>query len=336
MKRTQLSLLAALTVLPGSLWAQLSYDHAELRYITATVKDTDVTLDGFGLYGSYSLTPDFQAIGSYSSTAQDEMAGRGLENTAYTLGVGARRAWLENVDLVGSLELLSAKASGTGSLNGFEASNTGYALSAGARMRYRPDIELSANVQHAKIFEEGNTAVGFGAEWNLAPAWSLVAGAGFNGDAASYTAGARWHFTRTTSARGASASEQPISARQEPAAVVPATSAPAAEPAPAPKAAAAPAPQNESIAERPAVISSVPKAPAAAPLAEAGIVSGLQVPAGTTLRGRPTQSAPVLHTLDAPTGVEVLASVSNPDGEWKLVRTARRSGWVHSSEVRTR
>ena len=192
-------------------------------------------------------------------------------------------------------------------------------------MRYLPPLELSATVQHAKIFDEGNTAVGLGAVWSLSPVWSAVAGVGFNSDATSYSAGLRWHLAAPAPA-AAVATESSVPELEEPAAVV-AADDPPAPPTP-------PASTAEAIAERPAVISpsAAPAAPAPSPLLGPS-ATGFYVGAGVKLRGRPTQNGNVLDVIDERAAAEVLASATNADGAWKLVRVGRVSGWIAASEL---
>lgn len=193
----QAAVLAALGLAAGSASAaELSYQYADLRYISAEA-DPDVSVDGFSLAGSMLVRPDVFVTGSYGSSSSDtfrvQAVTGSVKSSSLSAGVGMRRALRPLVEGTATFSLVYAKSEGEGGFTG-STSDTGFALEAGLRGWFTARTEWGAAVNHLSIFDDGSTSLN--AQWlyHATPRVALAIGAGFSDDASQFNLGARFGF----------------------------------------------------------------------------------------------------------------------------------------------
>jgi hypothetical protein len=166
--------------------AGLDYTYAEARYILdGEIEEIDY--DGFKLGGSFQVTNDIFAFGSYTDGEFDDVDG---DFTLFQIGAGYIYPIKPNWDANFSL----AYAKFEGEAKGYEDDDeSGYAISGGVRGMFKPEIELRASVNHGKL-EESDTWLSLGGDYYFTPEISAGVEFDLGGDTDAFSIGAKYYF----------------------------------------------------------------------------------------------------------------------------------------------
>jgi CSLREA domain-containing protein len=197
-RRQGLVALALLALVPTPAGArELSYNYAELRYVTVSVDDPSVDAAGFSLSGSWRVAPR-HFLGAGCSTAKtDDFTVHGAtgstESTSLNLFAGYRQALRKGLDLNLVASVIRADVDASGGFAG-SASDTGWGFETGLRGLYSDAGEWGAAVTYVSIFDDSATSLV--AQWlyHFDPRFTLAAGAGIGDNSTQFNLGARVNF----------------------------------------------------------------------------------------------------------------------------------------------
>lgn len=180
----------------GASAAELSYEYADLRYISADA-DPDVSVSAFNLAGSILVEPTVFLSGSYAIADTDDFRVQGVEgsvkSSSLSLGGGLRKVFEPGLDGTLGLSVVRAESEGEGGFAG-STSDTGYALEAGLRGWFTAKAEWGAALNYLSIFDDGSTSLN--AQWlyHATPRFALALGAGASDETTQFNLGARFGF----------------------------------------------------------------------------------------------------------------------------------------------
>ena len=149
--------------IPFAATAEINYSFVELDYI---LQDDDDDTDGFRLKGSYGITDDIFAFGSYTTFDLDQG-----DFDLLSIGVGYRFGLNEQADLYAgaSIERLDIG----------DDDAVGFGLQLGARYQVIPALELRGELAYIDIDDDpvelDQTLVTVGAQYFVTPAIGLIA-----------------------------------------------------------------------------------------------------------------------------------------------------------------
>ncbi|MGD8911724.1 MAG: hypothetical protein PVJ68_03135 [Candidatus Thiodiazotropha sp.] len=169
------------------LATDLDYTYVEGRYILdGEIEDVD-DYDGFSFGGSFQFTDDIFAFASYTDAEYDDLDG---DFNTFVIGGGYIYPIKANWDANFTLAYATSEAD----IRGYEDyDENGYVISGGVRGLFKPEIELSANLNHGKL-DESDTWITLGGDYYFTP--EVSAGINFNigGDADQFSIGAKYYF----------------------------------------------------------------------------------------------------------------------------------------------
>lgn len=125
--------------------------------------------DGFGLAGSFSITPEIFALGSIDAV---ELDGSGVDVSLLSVGAGYRIAVNEVVDVFATAALKRFKP------DGFD-DDMGFGLGVGVRTRLIEKLELHGGLEYVDV-ADSDTTLRVGGRWYFTPAFA--AGVDFSDD----------------------------------------------------------------------------------------------------------------------------------------------------------
>lgn len=125
--------------------------------------------DGFGVNGSFSISPEFHVLGSIDSVEFDG----GADASILSAGIGYNRAINNALDVVASASLKRAKVDGADD-------DIGWGLGVGLRGRVLRQLELHGGLEYVDIYNDSDTALRFGGRWYFTP--NFAAGADLTDD----------------------------------------------------------------------------------------------------------------------------------------------------------
>lgn len=189
-KTTILGSLVALGLAGSALAADsgFSYSNVELGYIDTEIDDFDVNGDGFGLRGSFALTPHVHAFASYSDVDFDHDIG------ARTLRVGAGVNWplSPRLDMIGRLSYVDVEVDA----GRFSADDSGFGLEAALRGRPMERLELTGGVEYVDVGDSDDTSLEVGARYYFTDQFAAGGDLSFNDDGTTILLGLRFDFGR--------------------------------------------------------------------------------------------------------------------------------------------
>lgn len=124
--------------------------------------------DGFGVNGSFSISPEFHVLGGVDLVELDG----GPDVSLLNAGLGYNRAINNALDLVATGTLKRAKVDGGGS-------DTGFGLGVGVRWKVLPQLELNGGLEYVDV-SDSDTVLKLGGRWYFTP--QFAAGVDLNDD----------------------------------------------------------------------------------------------------------------------------------------------------------
>ena len=154
MLRRTLGVLAALAAaLPLTTQADtMDYSLVELGYVDTELDDVDVDGDGFALRGSVAFMEKFFGFAEYQDLGFD----RGIDYTAFKVGVGGHLPLNEKIDLVGRFGIV--KADLEADRFGLEEDEDGFTLGARVRGEFMPRLELEGGFDYTDVDSGDDTS----------------------------------------------------------------------------------------------------------------------------------------------------------------------------------
>jgi hypothetical protein len=163
-KFVALGTLAVLAVGAQAASAEgFNYNFVEGGYAFGDIESVD--LSGFGVKGSWAVTPNIHVFGGYQTLNLD---GVSSDLNTLNLGVGYNWSLNDSWDLIGAASYEHAKL-GT--------SDSGYGLAVNVRGRIGEAFEVDAGVKYADIGSSSTTYT-VGGRYNFTPAFAV--GAAYN------------------------------------------------------------------------------------------------------------------------------------------------------------
>jgi len=168
----------------------LNYNYVEIGYISASIDDSDFSVDGdgVGIAGSFSISDNFHIVASYADLDYDF----DINEKSYDFGLGGNYSLGKNLDLVGAVTYVSAEVSQP-FLGSFD--DNGYGLYVGLRGLATEQVELFGGIDYIDLSDSGSTTtVSFGGAYNFTDNWQVGAGYSTNSDGNAYNIGVRFFF----------------------------------------------------------------------------------------------------------------------------------------------
>lgn len=159
---------------------ELSYSHAELRYV-----DLDEGDGGLRVGGSYRLNDDWYLFGELN----DLDLNRNFDQTTYEIGGGYIHELNQNLHLTATASIVMAEIDGPS----FNDDDTGIALSGGVRAFVAPNFEVRGTVKHINL-DNQDTFLELAGDYFFNEQFSAGVSVEFAGDRDLLTIGARIHF----------------------------------------------------------------------------------------------------------------------------------------------
>lgn len=125
--------------------------------------------DGFGINGSFSISPEFHVLGGVDLV---ELDNGGPDVSILNAGLGYNRAINNVLDLVATGGLKRYKVDGGGS-------DTGFGLGVGVRWKLLPQLEVNGGLEYVDV-NDSDTVLKLGARWYFSP--QFAAGVDLNDD----------------------------------------------------------------------------------------------------------------------------------------------------------
>lgn len=181
------TLIASFALMPLAAQAEgFSYTYLELGYVETDFDDFDEDADGFGLGGSFEITPQLFMFASYG-----DLSAGPVDFETYDIGGGYAWSISPKADIYGTLSYVKAEAE----FNGFEADDDGYGVSVGIRHHVADQFELAAAINYVDLSDSGDdTSFGIAGRWYFVEQFALGLGIDFSDDAETYGISLRWEF----------------------------------------------------------------------------------------------------------------------------------------------
>lgn len=165
-------------LIPAIASAELSYDSAELGYITMSSSGSpDLTM--FGLSASKGISNNVFLGGSYGNGKQSSGTSFGdVTLNVWTIGAGYHMPLQANLDLVISGNFGQA----TAKLAGISLTGNSHGISIGVRNEFTPQVQgsIKGNYTSSSVNSTTSTSTGFDAEigFKVTPQFQLVGSLG--------------------------------------------------------------------------------------------------------------------------------------------------------------
>ncbi len=185
------SLLILLLTFSASVNAQgFDYSYLQLNYGSIEFDNVNVDGDGFGLSGSYAISPDWHVFGGYQAAGLDF----GVDATTIGAGVGYNTEMSPTVDMYARLsyQYVDLDAPGQGGID-----DNGLGFGVGMRFAASKELEVNAGIDYVDFGDGGDdTGISAGALYNFSDAFALGFGGSWSDDASSFTLSGRFYFGR--------------------------------------------------------------------------------------------------------------------------------------------
>lgn len=183
------SLVLLLLVFTASASAEgFDYNYLQLNYGKIEFDDVNVDGDGFGLSGSFAISPDWHVFGAYQAAGLDF----GIDATTIGAGIGYNTELSPVVDAYARLSYQYVDLDAGG---GISADDSGLGFGVGIRFAVSKEVELNAGIDYVDFSDSGNdTGFSAGGLYNFTDAFSLGLGGSWSDDASSYTLSGRFYF----------------------------------------------------------------------------------------------------------------------------------------------
>lgn len=172
-----LILIAVAALAVNTANAQISYDYAELRYLSSDRGAADT--DGIEIAGSYQFDEDWLVLGSYASEGGD------TDVDVFEVGVGYLLPDVEGINLMTSISILDIDV-GNASENGFRLALLG-------RKMLTEELEGRASINYVDSFDT-DLFFELGVDYFITPRFAAGAELQIGSDTDTISIGGRWYF----------------------------------------------------------------------------------------------------------------------------------------------
>ena len=172
-------ILSASTV---SFSKDISYDYIQGTYTSLSV-DTNtsagnLTADGFGVSGSFSIAPVISITAGYEKTGSERTQNIEVNTTELNFGITIHHSVANSMDIFGNFSILKGNVEANNNLVTVEDDDTGSILSIGLHYSATDKIELEAEFSRVDVFNDTSNTIGVGGRFYTQDKLSL--GIGFS------------------------------------------------------------------------------------------------------------------------------------------------------------
>lgn len=159
-------ILAAST---NAISREISYDYIQGTYASSTI-DTgttsgDIDANGFGVSGSFSITPNVAFTAGFGATSFDRFLGIDIDTTELTFGVTAHTSIAPGTDISGNFSVLMADIEVSDGFFTASDDDTGNIISVVLRHMVTDAVELNVGFSRVDVFDDTSNTFGFGARF---------------------------------------------------------------------------------------------------------------------------------------------------------------------------
>ena len=167
------------TTVSTAIAKEISYDFIEGTYSSITdssLPGIDVNGNGFGVSGSFSVSPNIAINAGYGSTSYDRVLGIDIDSTSLTFGVTAHTSVAPGTDVIGNFSVLNGEVKGSNGFTTISLDDTGNIIGVGLRHMVSDALELQIGASRTDIFDDTANTFGLGARFHANDKFSVGVG----------------------------------------------------------------------------------------------------------------------------------------------------------------
>jgi len=189
------TLVASAALLPFMASAEgLSYTYVEAGYANTDLDESNETVGGWGLKGSFEITENIFVQARYFDQKTSTSFGD-VKFQPWNLAIGYAWPLAEQTDIYGTVGYTSLDLDVPNSLGVTNTSDDGYTLGAGIRTRFAERFEVEGTAQYANLSDYGDEFdFGIYGRWYITDMFALGVGYNIGDETSTFWGGVRLEF----------------------------------------------------------------------------------------------------------------------------------------------